>query len=858
MRGIVVLLLILILPLVITASTYTVTNTGDTGTGSLRQAIIDANGTYGNVITFDIPTTDSNYDSATGVWTISPLSLLPTLMGGTIIDATTQSVNQGNTNPFGPEIVINGGNTLQYGLLIVSPGNTVKGIVFGGFTYGILIYGSAATQNTITQCWCGIAASGQAPFPNSFGIAINNNAAGNFITSCHLSGNTTAGIGVSQAGSTTITGCYIGINATGTLAIANAAGIILNTAAGNTIGGTTPSARNIISGNTSSGITLTGTGTNNNTIIGNYIGTDSAGTKPVSNHFGVIIRSAANSNQIGGAAPNQRNVISANLEIGVYIETSDSNIVSGNFIGPDCTGAAAFTSGDTLIQANGVEINTVSKYNTIGGATPGERNIISGNRVYGAIYYGNCSQNDIVGNYIGTDVSGSFSLPNATGICVDDASHYNTIENNLLSGNISYGAFIVTTGSYYNTFRNNLVGTNAAGTDTIPNDVGLLLAGGAKYNTIGGSNAGDRNVISGNYYTGIEITDNTTKYNEITGNYIGVDISGNTALPNAIGMVASGISTATVIDGNVISGNETVGLVLTDNTDSNVIVNNKIGVGADGIAHVGNGGCGIALSSGAINNVIGGVSQGNMIAYNDSSGIVLIDNTTINNKISANSIFSNGDLGIDIFPFGVNPNDSFGLNTNGPNKLMNYPVITSTIMDAGSGHTYIRGFLDTHNPQNATVEVFKAEPPSLFNFGEGKTYYGRTSPDSSGHWSIVVNGLTVGDPVASTATDANGNTSEFSENVTTIVGIKEVDSKTLSPTIFPNPNSGKFSLSGGLNLYSVEVYNVLGIQIYQADLRSNANTPVAIDMSDHVDGVYFIQLRANETVYAAMKIDLVK
>ena len=215
---------------------------------------------------------------------------------------------------------------------------------------------------------------------------------------------------------------------------------------------TSASERNIISGNTAAAILINGTGANNNTVIGNYIGIDSSGTIAISNHYGVIIKADADKNTVGGNTAAERNVISANWEIGVYIEASDSNVVSGNFIGTDYTGSSSFSIGigDTLIQANGVEINTLSQYNTIGGNTSGERNIISGNRVYGAIYYGNVSQNAISGNYVGTDVSGSFAIPNATGICVDDASNNNIMENNLLSGNISYGLFIVTTGSYYN------------------------------------------------------------------------------------------------------------------------------------------------------------------------------------------------------------------------------------------------------------------------------------------------------------------------------------------------------------------------------------------------------------------------
>src|ERR1035437_2409956 len=111
------------------AATYTVLNTNDAGAGSFRQAITDANAAFGaDNIVFNIPNTDPNYNSATGVWSIAPLTDYPMITGGsTNMDATTQTVNQGNTNQFGPEIAFVGNTSLTYGFRIVSPGNTVKG-----------------------------------------------------------------------------------------------------------------------------------------------------------------------------------------------------------------------------------------------------------------------------------------------------------------------------------------------------------------------------------------------------------------------------------------------------------------------------------------------------------------------------------------------------------------------------------------------------------------------------------------------------------------------------------------------------------------------------------------------------------
>jgi len=88
----IILILLAILPSILSAATLAVTNTNDAGAGSLRQAITDANSVYGpDIITFNIPASDPNYNSGTGVWTIAPLSDLPMITGGyTTIDATTQ------------------------------------------------------------------------------------------------------------------------------------------------------------------------------------------------------------------------------------------------------------------------------------------------------------------------------------------------------------------------------------------------------------------------------------------------------------------------------------------------------------------------------------------------------------------------------------------------------------------------------------------------------------------------------------------------------------------------------------------------------------------------------------------------
>ncbi len=884
-------------------ATYTVINTNDSGAGSLRQAIDDANAVGADIIEFNIPNTDPNYDSVNGVWVISPVTYLPYfLTGNTIVDGTSQTTNQGNTNPYGPEIVIDGTNSITQCFILPSPGNQIKSLIIGNFTYGIQCYGGSGTQNIIRDCYIGVDYTGASQFSNDVGITISDDSFNNDIINNVISGNTTAGIAIQNGNGNEIYGNFIGTNylgndtvpnatgilidnsvsnyigsasskniisgnynsgitinsninssniikgnfigtdVTGLQKLSNPFGIILANSGNNIIGGTTTSERNIISGNIESGILINGTGAEQNEIIGNYIGVDSTGLNILDNHVGVLIKTNADKNIIGGTTSGARNVISGNWEIGVYIESCDSNIVIGNYIGPDATGLNPLKINDTLYQANGIELNTVAKYNIIGGSTPEERNIISGNRVYGMIYYGQTSENYLVGNYIGTDAAGNVAMPNATGICVDASSNHNYIYENVLSGNYSYGIFLVTNGTYYNEVKRNLIGTNATGTDTIPNDVGLLLAGGARHNIIGGSSLADANIISGNRYEGIEIADNLTDYNEISYNYVGTDPSGTIAIPNLNGIGLSAFPKHNTIDNNIISGNTEIGMILYEYSDSNIVTNNMIGTADDGVSDLGNGLSGIVIGTGASNNFIGEPGMGNIVAFNGNGGVIVMDAISTGNKISANSIFQNDLMGgIDLFPPGVNSNDVGDTDT-GPNNLMNFPVITNSIYDIGSGYSNVTGTLDTQYPENCIVEIFIADPDAS-GYGEGKIYIGNAVPDNSGNWSNVFTTISGADEITTTATDENGNTSEFSLNFTTLVNIESIEISDENIYIYPNPSSGQFIVEGN-GIQKIEVIDITGKSVY----NENINNKSSIINSQLKKGVYFAKITSSTGV----------
>ena len=515
-----------------------VTNTRSSGEGSLTAAIERA--TAGNTISFDLPANDR---------TIRLAAPLPNnLRGGLIIDG-------------GGQVEIAASNAgVDHALALVSPGNTVRGLKISGFKHGLVLYGPGAVSNTI---------AGNTLTGNQTGAIAVEGARNNTIEDNVISGN--AQIGFYLAGKTTrentLRNNRIGCDTAGTKREPNGVGVMIARSACNVIEG------NTVSGNDDIGILLVGRGTGENVIRGNRIGTDSAGTKPLHNNVGIVVKSLADDNTIGGLTPAARNVISGNREIGIYIEAADGTRILGNFIGPDATGTRAVQEGD-IVQGNGIEFNTVAKKNLLGGPESGARNVISGNKVYGVVYYGHCERNTTEGNFIGTDVTGARALPNATGICVDCASHHNDIVGNTISGNLSYGMFFVTRGTESNTLHGNRIGTDVSGTAALPNDIGMVISTGACRNIVGGAEAADRNIISGNRQAGLMITNRFTEENRVTGNFIGTDASGERALPNKYGVILSTYPRRNVVTNNAVGSNRVAGIVITEHAEENDVTGN--------------------------------------------------------------------------------------------------------------------------------------------------------------------------------------------------------------------------------------------------------------------------------------------
>jgi parallel beta-helix repeat protein len=401
------------------------------------------------------------------------------------------------------------------------------------------------------------------------------------------------------------------------------------------------------------GIAIGGITAVGNIISGNHIGTDASGSVGRGNGVdGVFIAYGATNNTIGGDTSAERNVISGNGGAGVAIYGSGtlSNTISANYIGLDANG-----TGDRGNTLNGIYIYGGAKANTVGGDTQGERNVISGNDQYGVRISGsNTMSNTVCGNYIGLAVNGSASLANAnSGVGIDRSAQNNTIggdtqgERNVISGNDEMGVLI--SSSAGNTLSGNYIGTDADGTDDLGNgNNGVTIMAGARNNTVGGDTQGERNVISGNDGSGIEIVNTDTMSNTVCGNYIGTDKDGTADLGNTYFGVYIGWGTQNSIIGgdtegerNVISGNDMYGICIYGSTTrGNTISGNYIGIAADGTSARGNTSGGVKIYGGALNNTVGGDTQGerNVISGNDGIGVVIDGSSTTGNTILGNYI----------------------------------------------------------------------------------------------------------------------------------------------------------------------------------------------------------------------------
>lgn len=752
------------------ATTYTVTNTNDAGTGSLRQAIINANSNPGtDYIAFNI--------SGTGVKTITLDDRLPLITGPVHIQGYTQpGASQGAIGSRTINIQINGGNTTT------NPSGRSVGD-------GLFRFTSGASGSSIS------------------GLSIYNT--GSSVETIQLEP------GISNVH---IWGNYIGL-------LAN---------------GTSPSATKV---NKDDGILLANYEASTGSFSNISIGTNGDGTNDANE--GNVIANSADPADGGDGIQVGRNGASY---------TWSGIRISGNYIGLAADGLTAAPNGiaSTTAPNGGDGINIRGASNVLVGSDGNgisddlERNVISGNTGNGIEVNMSATNISIAGNFIGTDKTGTVAIPNAT------AS----------TSSVPYVGILI-------------VGTNGFNTNIV---IGFD-------DTKHTASVADmvRNIISGNYGMGIQFSENGNGLgNRISGNYIGVDATGNTALGNGqanithpatvlwtvgvdiyqsnfiiVGTNSNGNND--IYEKNVIAGQiDGRGVSISGSiSNANVVAGNYIGVGADGSTAIGNDYSGIVVDQ-SFNNRIGSDDDGtnddieaNIIANNgkstnpstpSSDGVRIIGSTGFQNRISRNIFYNNKANAIDLANDGVSVND--GTTTSGqPNLLIDYPVFTGYTL---SGTTMtVSGYVGACNGSNErtagttisgtlTVQIYKEADDGDQNgaisgsgcsrstaHGEGIQYLGSitvTGGTFTGVSFTLASGVTFsgGDKITGISIDANGNTSEF--GVTTLLAI--------TGTVF-NDQNGNTRIDGsetgttaGTNLY-VYLVDASGIVVDSAKVNTD-------------------------------------
>jgi hypothetical protein len=622
-------------------TTFTVTNLNDSGVGSLRAAITAANADSGTpaVINFTVNgtvTLASALPSITNAVTIDATTAPTYVAGGPPVVAIDFSQNSGLVFDVGSD------NSRLLGVAIDNAnGNGVtlnaSAITLDGDYIGLDLSGAAA-GNSGDGVYVSATSSN-----NQIGVnptsSLGTAAAGGVIANV-ISGNGGNGISFHGSSGNTVIDTRIGTDPTGFTAIANGA----------------------------NGIWITG-GSSNNTIGGiAYVdsatgkGNDPTGTEGTVNPTFVT--------------PPLGNLISGNGQTGVLIDTgSQNNQLSGNFIGTTADGSATLGNGGDGVWINGADGNSLigtSLLNPPGSADPGSinrtpfnyYNVISGNGGNG-LEVTNSNNVTVQANFFGTGANNASLVPNKfDGILVDGSSQNTTVGGviplgNVASGNGLNGIEVSGTASGFTTF-NTFGGGLAFGTAAPNGNDGLLItsddSSGAGPNTI------QTNVFSGNTNNGIELAGNAAG-NVIDPNIVGLTTAGDAPLPNGgDGLLITGTAHDNTVGGNVVSvipnqtfsENDGYGIAIVGNAYDNTITPfNMVGTGVSGLGPpvnpaLPNGAGGILIGGNAHDNTVGGTeatanasgNTENVIAGNTGAGITILGSAT-------NNIVDNNKIGVD-------------------------------------------------------------------------------------------------------------------------------------------------------------------------------------------------------------------
>jgi hypothetical protein len=711
------------------APTFTVTTKADSGTGSLREAITMANSNPGSTINFDAKKVGGQTISL-----LSPLpDVTAASIKITALDQnndpeniTLDGTSAGNTDG----LVLSGNDSsvlglgIQHfeaaGILVEGTLNTISMDTIVNNGTGVYIFQALDTEINANKIRNN-SGDGIQVF-QSAGITINNqdprnedsingngvngirvigemaNSGRSFVTDIsdnYIYENQANGIDLVDTSNNRIEGQNViggWTNGNATDSGNAADGILIETP----VSGSSSSNlidNNYIGGNNGDGVSLMGDGASNNTLTHNFIGfggdltvIDQSYTltpTPISNKLdGVSISQSANNNIIGGIglflndnySSGVGNVISNNLLSGIEIGGvgTTANQVQGNLIGTNTDGVKPLANGYF-----GVTITNGATNNRIGGTgsvavKTGQGNVISFHSHGGVFIAGaGTNSNQLQGNFIGTDYTGTTALPNLIGVEIEQGASKNTVGGgpglgDLISGNLRSGVLIDGASTTGNLISNSRIGTDVSGTSALGNmGEGVVIADGASGNSVGGANSPMlsnflRNLISGNFGNGVVIQSTSTSNNLVQGNYIGTNVLGNQPLANqgdgvllfqsGTGNVIGGSSTPFVSVENLISGNFLAGVAIDQSNAGNLVQGNYIGTNAAGTARLsineGNYRDGVdLLSSGekVIGNLISGNGYFPNPSYPGGNGVVIegSQNLVQGNKIGTDVTGSN-------------------------------------------------------------------------------------------------------------------------------------------------------------------------------------------------------------------------
>ncbi|HYE84644.1 MAG TPA: NosD domain-containing protein [Clostridia bacterium] len=382
------------------------------------------------------------------------------------------------------------------------------------------------------------------------------------------------------------------------------------------------------------GIDIRGPGALKNKIIGNLVGTDAGGKAvPGKQRDGILIHYGASRNIVGGKTTGERNIVSGNESTGIILADAGTefNKITGNYIGTDIDGIYALGQ-----VSAGVFIHSGATRNTVGGTSPEDRNVISGNKRAEVSIMSGANNNEVTGNYLGIDAAGKNPIgPSVMGLSIECGGIGNTISKNVING----GIMISDARSNFNRVTGNFVGTTEDGSIVFntPKD-GVSL--NASLNAVGGSGKDEGNVIYGNNGCGISVGFTETIDNIILGNLIGISRDGKAVQGNASdgiwlkeGASHTIIGGATASEMNIIGGNKN-GIKLGSGVKNSFIIGNCIGTDESYKAVFANSGDGIQIE-GSDNNLV----RDNYIGHNNNSQITIKSGSS--NRLYRNRIDGN-------------------------------------------------------------------------------------------------------------------------------------------------------------------------------------------------------------------------